>query len=75
MLQRRSFSSMGLISNSHRVERSANFLIKEKCKSCCYASGQDRVEAAHALHARASQDNGSGFAKRLHAGWHWIASG
>ena len=38
MLQRRSFScffSMGLISNSHRVERSTNFLIMEKCKSYC----------------------------------------
>ena len=37
MLQRRSFScffSMGLISNSHRVERSTNFLIMEKRKSC-----------------------------------------
>ena len=37
MLQRRSFScffSMGLISNSHRVERSTNFLIMKKRKSC-----------------------------------------
>ena len=37
MLQRRSFScffSMGLISNSHRVERSTNFLIMRKRKSC-----------------------------------------
>ena len=72
MLQRRSFScfsSMGLISNSHRVERSTNVLIM---KSASHAAGQDRVEATHALHARASQDNGSGFAERLHAGWHWI---
>ena len=37
MFQRRSFScffSMGLISNAYRVERSTNFLIMEKCKSC-----------------------------------------
>ena len=37
MLQRRSFScffSMGLISNSHRVERSTNFLIMKKRKLC-----------------------------------------
>jgi len=27
MLQRRSFSSIGLISNAHRAERSTNFLI------------------------------------------------
>ena len=60
---------MGLISNAHRVERSTNFLIM---KSASYAVGQDHVEAAHALHARASQDNDSGFAERLHAGWYWI---
>ena len=37
MLQRHSFScffSMGLISNSHRVERSTNFLIMEERKLC-----------------------------------------
>ena len=37
MLQRRSFScfsSMGLISNSHRVERNTNFLIMKKRKPC-----------------------------------------
>ena len=37
MLQRRSFSCfffMWLISNSHRVERSTNFLIMKKRKSC-----------------------------------------
>ena len=53
MLQRRSFScfsSMGLISNSHRVERSTNVLIM---KSASHAAGQDRMEAAHALHGRA----------------------
>ena len=68
MLQRHSFScfsSMGLISNSHRVERSTNVLIM---KSASHAAGQDRMEAAHALHGRASQDNGSGFAERLHTG-------
>ena len=32
MLQRRSFSSIGLISNAHRVERSTNFLIMKKRK-------------------------------------------
>jgi len=37
-------------------------------KSASHAAGQDRVEAAQALHARASQDNGSGFAGRLYAG-------
>ena len=68
MLQRHSFScffSMGLISNSHRVERCTNFLIM---KSAGHAAGQDRMEAIHALHTRASQDNGSGFAERLHEG-------
>ena len=37
MLLRRGFScffSMGLISNAHRIERSTNFLIMEKRKSC-----------------------------------------
>ena len=37
MLQRRSFScfsSIGFISNAHRVERSTNFLIMKKRKSC-----------------------------------------
>ena len=32
LLQRRSFSSIGLISNAHRVERSTNFLIMKKRK-------------------------------------------
>ena len=44
------FFSMGLISNSHRVERSTNVLIM---KSASHAAGQDRMEAAHALHGRA----------------------
>ena len=68
MLQRHSFScffSMGLISNAYRVEAART---SSSWKSASHAAGQDRVEAAHALHARTLQDNGSEFAERLHAG-------
>ena len=66
------FFSIGLISNSHRVEAART---SSSWKSASHAAGQDRMEAAHALHARASQDNDSEFAERLYAGWHWIVPG
>ena len=75
MLQRRSFScfsSIGFISNAHRVERSTNFLIMKKRKSCRRPRprGDYSCPACESI-ARQRQRICRAIARRLH----WIAPG
>ena len=82
MLQRRSFScffSMGLLSNAHRVERSTNFLIMEKCKSCCRLRPYRGCScpACESIARRSQRITAASLPSMsgLPAGWHRIAPG
>ena len=70
MLQRRSFSSIGLISNAHRVERSTSFLIMKKHKSCRWPRPYGDCSClTYESIARQRQRICRAIARRLH----WIA--
>ena len=67
---------MGLISNSLRVERSANFLIMKKRKYGAMPPAKTvwrlLMPCMREHRKTITTDNGGGFAEQLYAGWHWL---